>query len=160
MERLRISACAVVLSCLFSPIRSSAATAPAVIKLLSVTVTATTSAVPRPTGLPAGETPYREVSMRDRLYNGVRQFGRPRLARIGSDTATELHFRSGREWISVVTQLPGGAVYTRGDLRRVGGLAIAKVTGGTGRYAGIRGTLTILDLPYRGLAANVYRITR
>jgi hypothetical protein len=160
MERLRVVACAVVLSCLCGPAGSSAATAPAVIKLLSVTVTATTSAVPRPTGLPSGETPYREVTMRDRLYNGVGQFGRPRLAQIGTDTATELHFRAGREWISVVTKLPGGTLYTRGDLRRVGGVAIGKVTGGTGRYAGVRGTLTILDLPYRGLAANVYRLTR
>jgi hypothetical protein len=149
----------VVLSCAAASAAGSAAT-PTTIKLFSVTVGVRVSATPQPPGLPRDKAPYEELVIHDHLFNGVRQFGRPRFARVGSDAETELRYRSGRRWVAVITHLPGGTIYVHGNLSRIGRYAVAKVTGGTGRYAGVRGTLAVLDLPDRGLAANVYRLTR
>jgi hypothetical protein len=135
--------------------------APAVteIDLLSLTVAASSHATPSVPGLPAAQAPVREVTESDRLYNGVRQFGRRRLALVGTDRTILLHYRSGRVWVSVTAQLPGGQIYVRGDLRRSRGVAVADVVGGSGRYAHVRGTLTIRNLSQPATAANVYRLT-
>jgi hypothetical protein len=128
---------------------------PRVIELVSLTVSASDRGAPPAPGLTPNMTPVRTVTELDRLYNNVPQFGRARQALVGTDRTILVHFRSGRVWISVVTKVPGGTIYVRGELKK----GHAPVTGGTGRYANAHGTLEIRNLNAPSLAVNVYRFS-
>ena len=100
------------------------------------------------------------VVMTDGLTNAVRQFGKARGALIGSDRAVERLVAGGGVRIEGTTKLPGGTLHVSGRLRTdAQGRAIAPVVGGTGRYDGATGTLTVVNLTSAGnVALNVYRL--
>lgn len=96
-----------------------------------------------------------------RLINAVAQLGRARGAVVGSDsgTLTLTSPQAGR--VDVVVRLVGGTLRVRGRTRVGSGTReVYPVTGGTGRFAGARGTLTVTGLGGDGTrASNVYRLT-
>jgi hypothetical protein len=100
------------------------------------------------------------VVMTDRLTNAVRQFGKPRGAVVGTDRAVERLIAGGGVRIEGTTKLPGGTVRVSGLLRTdAQGRANAPVVGGTGRYDGATGTLTVVNLTSAGnVALNVYSL--
>jgi len=82
------------------------------------------------------------IVMRDNLFNRAPQLGRPAGAKIGTDLS-RLRFLSGTVGVVVGSAtFPGGTVRFKGRFSRTAkGLALT-ITGGTGRYAGARGTVT------------------
>ena len=92
---------------------------------------------------------------RFRLLNVVPQFGRKAGAAVGTEHST-LTFRSStRATISGAVTLPGGTLSYRGA-GRIGSSTPNPVVGGTGRFAGARGTLVVGN----GTSPlNTYRLT-
>jgi hypothetical protein len=130
-----------------------AAAATQTIKVTSVTVSLVAHDV-KPKGASKGDT----VVSRDRLLNAVRQFGKPKGARVGSDSATVTLTSAGAAVIAGHASLPGGTVTLSGEITPLaGGALLVQVTGGTGRYAHVRGTLTVG--PGKDHVLNTYRLT-
>ena len=93
-----------------------------------------------------------------RLVNAKRQFGAKKGTVVGSDrgTITLTGPRSAR--VNGVATLPGGTIRVRGPLdEQTNATLVVPVVGGTGAFAGARGTLTINGTEKR--AWNVYRLT-
>jgi hypothetical protein len=95
---------------------------------------------------------YRNV-----LVNAVAQFGKPKGARVGTDSGTLTFTGAHTARYAGTARLPGGTLIVRGAVKPVGqnDLQIA-VVGGTGRFASARGTLTVG--PGGRQALNVYRL--
>jgi hypothetical protein len=94
----------------------------------------------------------------DRLYDGV-AFGKKHLKIVGSDRALVVH-RGVRLWIRCDTKFARGTLHAEGYARkRANGVVSVPVRSGTGRFAGMRGTLLIWDVPGEpAFAENVYRL--
>ena len=83
------------------------------------------------------------IVIRDNLFNRAPQLGKPAGAKVGTDQS-KLTFLSGTR-ASVVgsARLPGGTVSFKGRLSTSAtGVISLAITGGTGKYAGARGTVT------------------
>jgi hypothetical protein len=106
---------------------------------------------------PAGASKGDRIVYRDVLLNAARQFGRAKGARVGSDRVM-MTFTSARVVRAQgVVRLPGGTLRVGGRVVAAGGRNIrVAVAGGTGRYRGAAGTLTIGPGETRSL--NVYRL--
>ena len=90
--------------------------------------------------------------------NARRQFGEKKGTVVGSDrgTTTLTGPRSAR--VNAVATLPGGTISVRGRIQeQTDATLVVPVVGGTGSFAGARGTLTINGTEKR--AWNVYRLT-
>jgi hypothetical protein len=127
-----------------------------VIQLLSTTTSEHLVDV-APKGASAGD---RDQST-SQLRNAVAQFGKPKGAVVGSDSASQVltSARSGTE--SGTTTLPGGVLKVKGVVRilRGGGIAVP-VVGGSGRFAGAKGTMFVYGISgHPKLAINIYRLT-
>ena len=108
----------------------------------------------RPKGSSAGD----RIVYRDKLLNAVRQFGKPRGARVGSDQGTMTFTSPHTARFDGSARLPGGSVRIKGNVRPIAGGGIRiPVAGGTGRYSGATGTLTVG--PGEKQAPNVYELT-
>jgi hypothetical protein len=159
MRRFGVSALAiaVVLAALVLPAAGSArANATLVVRLVSITTS--TRVDDRP---PRGPTAGDRIFSRSRLRNAVPQFGRARNAVVGSDRGTLTFTSASAVRLDVTATLPGGTLRVRGPQRmlRDGGRRYP-VVGGTGRFAGARGTVTVRPLSGTGSrASNVYRLT-
>jgi hypothetical protein len=96
------------------------------------------------------------IVYRDNLTNPVRQFGRKKGAKVGSDRGvmTFTGPRSARYVGS--TRLPGGTLKLRGKVTGIPNGFSIPVVGGTGRYAGATGRL-LVGPGERPL--NVYELT-
>jgi hypothetical protein len=132
---------------------STSAAGPATIALISIT-TSSTATDRAPKGPSRGDR-YVTTS---RLVNARRQFGARKGTVVGSDrgTITLTGPRSAR--VNVVATLPGGTIRVRGPLdEQTNATLVVPVVGGTGAFAGARGTLTINGTEKR--AWNVYRLT-
>jgi hypothetical protein len=152
-----VLALAVVVGALALPAAGSArADATLVIRLVSVTTS--TRVDDRP---PRGPTAGDKVFSTSRLRNAVAQFGKPRNAVVGSDRGTLTLTSANSVRIDVTARLPGGTLRVRGPLRTLAnGGQRYPVVGGTGRFAGARGTVTVRPLSGAGQrASNVYRLT-
>jgi hypothetical protein len=127
---------------------------PQTILVTSVTIAATSHDVK-----PAGPSKGDSVSTRDRLLNAAPQFGRETGATVGSDSAVMTLSGAGAATIRGHATLPGGTITISGPLTQLasGGL-IVPVTGGTGTFANVRGTLTVA--PGRDHVLNTYRLHR
>ena len=92
------------------------------------------------------------------LRNAVRQFGKPSGAIVGRATYSFTFLSPTEAVIDVRVQLPGGTLRARGRMRvsQVDRLVVT-VTGGTGRFAGARGTGEARSLS-QGESLNVYRL--
>jgi hypothetical protein len=92
------------------------------------------------------------------LRNAVRQFGKPSGAVVGRDSYSFTFVSPTEAVIDVRVQLPGGTLRARGRMRvSQGDRIVVTVTGGTGKFAGARGTGEARALsPNESL--NVYRL--
>jgi autotransporter-associated beta strand protein len=122
------------------------------ISVTSILVSMKTKDV-KPAGLSRGD---RRI-YRNTLRNAVAQFGKPKGAKVGSDSGTLTLTGAHTARYSGTARLPGGTLVVRGAVKPVNQteLRIA-VVGGTGRYSSARGTLTVGQGDRRAL--NVYRL--
>ncbi len=90
------------------------------------------------------------------LRNQVAQLGKPKGALVGRDRAVQTVLSPTVFTIKGYAVLPGGRLLFQGRVTSTG--SSVKVTGGTGRYAGARGTVTADGLGGTR-TTNVYRLT-
>jgi hypothetical protein len=152
-----------LLFALVAAVGPAAATAPAAtrgahIELLTIQVTSVVVKVTPIDVGPKGTSKGDRVIQRNKLINAVRQFGKPKGARVGTDEGTVTFTSAHTERYDGVARLPGGTIIVKGVVRRVfgGGLRIP-VVGGTGKYAAATGVLLVASGDARVL--NVYRLT-
>ena len=108
---------------------------------------------------PQGASPGDKVFTTSRLQNAVAQLGRPKGAVVGSDRATLTIRGSDSVLVDGSATLRGGTIRFHGLITSANTTRIP-VVGGTGRFAGARGTVTTAALSRNGLrASNVYRLT-
>jgi len=91
-----------------------------------------------PKGPSAGDV----VHQADRLINLRRQFGKPIGAAIGSDRAVIKLTSATSATVRGTATLPGGGVSFTGA-GRIGSSLVARITGGTGAFAGAAGTVAV-----------------
>ena len=123
-----------------------------VIRVKSVLVAHWTHDVP-----PAGPSMGDVAVERDDLFNlDARQFGKPAHALVGTDRATITFVTKTLVRITGVARFPAGTVTFAGSSSVSRPTMTVTVTGGTGRYAHVRGTATA-----GGTATNVntYHLT-
>lgn len=123
------------------------------IKILSVVQTVAQTDV-EPKGLSVGD----RITMTDRLYNLVPQFGRPKGALVGRDSGT-VTVRQGSADFRGTARLPGGTILVRRRFPVASALSRVTVVGGTGRFSNARGTVSIRALGAKGRATNVFHLT-
>jgi len=152
----RLIAVVTVLSVLLAAVGSAGAAAPTSIRLISVTTSVKANDRP-PKGASAGDT-VRETSQ---LLNEVQQFGKPKLAVVGSDDATSVLSRGLKSSVvNGVARLPGGTLSFGGKPQRnPKGGAVIPVVGGTGDYVGARGTLWIVNIANPKRTLNIYTLS-
>lgn len=92
------------------------------------------------------------------LRNAVRQFGKPAGAVVGRDTYSFTFVSQTEMVVDVRVQLPGGTLHCRSRVRVPGdNRLLVDIVGGTGRFAGARGTGESRNLSATR-AVNVYRV--
>ena len=74
------------------------------------------------------------------LRNAVRQFGKPKGARVGTSRGVLTALSSQMAKADAVASFPGGTVHARG-VGRIGPTARVPIVGGTGVYAGATGVV-------------------
>ena len=90
------------------------------------------------------------------LRNDVAQLGKPKGARVGTDRYVITANAPPKVLINVVVTLPGGTIRARGE-RLFKDPIVISVIGGTGAFAGARGTSEARSLS-GGRTLNVYRL--
>ena len=111
-----------------------------------------------PKGYPNKGDVVRETST---LRNAVAQFGRPKGATVGSDVwiTTIVIPPFGRVDVKAATTVPGGTIRAVGTVTATQTTGTFRVVGGTGKYAGARGTLSLRNINASGSrAVIVYRL--
>jgi hypothetical protein len=95
------------------------------------------------------------------LFNLVPQFGRPASARVGTESLTVRGTGPRSGFVRGRTYIPGGSVIVKGSfrLRANGAGFLWPVAGGTGRFAGAKGTLYINYQISPGSEIHVYRLS-
>ena len=107
---------------------------------------------------PKGTSVGDRIVFHDKLLNAVRQFGKPKGTRVGSDRGTMTFTGAHSARFDGRATLPGGSIRIKGAVRSVSGGGIRiPVAGGTGRYAAATGTLTVG--PGENQALNTYQLT-
>jgi hypothetical protein len=91
------------------------------------------------------------------LRNAVRQFGKPKGARVGTSRFVETALSPQRIMFDGVSRLPGGTVHARGVLHEIAGKLTVSVIGGTGLYAGATGAVAGSHLA-NGITLDVARL--
>ena len=144
------------LACLVLAPAPAVAKSTTVIRLVSITTSARAQDLP-PQGLGAGDT----IFTTSRLENAVSQLGKPRGAVVGHDRGTIRLTGPNAGAADGIATLPGGTIHFRGPIRVVSAkVEQIPVVGGTGRFAGARGTLTTTLLSSDGVrSGNIYRLT-
>jgi hypothetical protein len=152
MTMLRITlAAGVALGLAFAPAALAQTTT---IKVRSETVVLKQHDV-APKGASKGDT----IVQSDRLVNAAPQFGKKTGAVVGSDSGTLTFTSKHTATFAGTTRLPGGTLTLQGAVySKTDGSTVFQVTGGTGKYAGMHGTLTVG--PERNHVLNTYRLTR
>jgi hypothetical protein len=74
------------------------------------------------------------------LRNYVRQFGKPKGARVGTSHGVTTAVSSHTARFDAVAKLPGGTIHARGE-GMIGPTAKVPIVGGTGTYAGATGVV-------------------
>jgi hypothetical protein len=130
------------------------ASPPKVIRLISSTVNFRVLVDKPPQGNSKGDTVY-TASV---LTNAVAQFGARKGTVIGSDAGRTTNVGGIPMTVNILVALPGGTLRVRGRSRAVGQTRVAPVLGGTGKFKGATGTLTVVQLPRSPDFSNVYRL--
>lgn len=137
------------------PGAGASASAPSVIRLVSITTSYRSVDVP-PRKASAGD----RQMFASRLVNAQGQLGKPKGAVVGSDRGTMTLESATRARLKNVATLPGGTLTASGRLEAAGNGAVSiQVVSGTGVFAGAHGTLTILAPTDPKTAVNVYRLS-
>ena len=106
---------------------------------------------------PKGPSKGDTVTYRDRLLNAAAQFGRKKGAKVGSDSGTLTFTGAHTATFNGKAKLPGGTLTLSGPVYTLqNGDLVIPVTGGTGSFAGVRGTLTVG--PGKNHVPNTYRL--
>jgi hypothetical protein len=111
-----------------------------------------------PKGYPNKGDVVRETST---LRNAVAQFGQPKGAIVGSDVwiTTIVIPPFGKAHVKAATTVPGGTIRAVGTVTATQTTGTFRVIGGTAKYAGARGTLSLRNLNASGSrAVIVYRL--
>ena len=111
-----------------------------------------------PKGYPNKGDVVRETAT---LRNAVAQFDRPKGAIVGSDVwiTTIVIPPFGKAGVKATTTVPGGTIHAVGMVTATQMTGTFRVVGGTGRYAGARGTLSLRNInPSGSRAVIVYRL--
>lgn len=146
-------AVAVAIGAVVAP--SASASPPSVIRLVSVTTSESSVDVP-----PRKDSPGDRQVFASRLFNTQRLLGKPKGAVVGSDRGTLTLTSATSANLKTVATLPGGTITAGGRLRAAGNGAVSvAVVSGTGIFAGVHGTLTILEPTGPKTAVNVYRLS-
>jgi hypothetical protein len=135
---------------------AGAAAAPRTQTILVTSVTiASRSHDVKPAGPSKGDT----ITVSDHLLNAATQFGRKKGSTVGSDRAVVTLSSATEATIKGNATLPGGTIAISGPITSLanGGLVVA-VSGGTGAFAHVHGTLTVG--PGKDRVLNTYRLTR
>jgi hypothetical protein len=123
-----------------------------VIRVKSITVSGTHFDA-SPKGLSKGD----QFVGRSRLLNAARQFGKPVGAVVGSDYSVLTLTSSTTATVFGVARLPGGTLRFKGGGHLSNGPSPPiPLIGGTGRYAGARGTVVVGP---GNTPLNTYRLT-
>jgi hypothetical protein len=91
------------------------------------------------------------------LRNAVAQFGKPKGALVGRDRYVMTILSPPVARISVEVKLPGGTLRVRGQASLTANVITLQVVGGTGRFAGARGSSKARTLSAKR-TLNVYRL--
>jgi hypothetical protein len=127
------------------------------IRVLVTPVTRTIEDVPPRTLKTTGEWSKGDtLSGTSILRNATAQFGKPRGARVGTSSFTDVALSSRLVREDGVARLPGGTVHVRG-IAPIGPTVKIPVVGGTGVYAGARGVVEGRHLA-NGVTLNVCRL--
>ena len=132
---------------------ATAAAATEEIRVISVTV----STVPHdiaPKGASKGDT----IVYRDRLVNAIAQFGKKKGVVVGSDSGTMTFNGPHSATFKGTAVLPGGTLTLSGSVYTTSQGLVVPVTGGTGAYKNVHGTLLVGNGSKR--VPNTYRLTR
>ena len=148
-RRVGVAAAAIVAAAALGPAAPARVETRMVIRLISDNAVVSANDTP-PQGPSAGDV----IVTKSTLRNQVAQFGKPRGALVGRDRGKVTLLSPTTARLDGVATLPGGTIVIRGRVRG----ATAPVTGGTGRFAHARGTLTTRDLSGTR-AVNVYTLT-
>jgi len=81
----------------------------------------------------------------DHLLNLAPQFGKPKTATVGTDRLSETVLSPTRRFSIGYATLPGGTVFLRGTIDWSSRRLVWEVTGGSGRYARVTGTVVRLS---------------
>ena len=145
-----------VLAGLFTLAAVSAATASAAtqeIRVISVTVSTVSHDV-GPKGASKGDT----IAYRDRLVNAAQQFGKKKGEAVGSDSGTMTFTGPHTATFQGKAVLPGGTLTLSGPVYSTTAGLVVPVTGGTGAFAHVHGTLLVGSGSKR--VPNPYRLVR
>jgi hypothetical protein len=159
---MRRAATALALLSLLMPLSAGAsdtATARSItIRVLIMPVTRTFTDVAPKTHATTGEyTKGDTLRGTSVLRNAVRQFGKPKGARIGTSRFVETALSPQRIVFDGISRLPGGTVHARGVMHEIGGKLTVAVVGGSGTYAGATGVVEGSHLP-DGVTLDVARL--
>jgi hypothetical protein len=146
---LRFLACAVLVFAAFQAATASAATQE--IKVVSVTVSNVSHDV-APKGASKGDT----IAYRDKLVNAAPQFGKKKGVQVGSDSGTMTFTGPHTATFKGKAVLPGGTLTLSGAVYTTPAGLVVPVTGGTGAFAHVHGTLLVGSGSKR--VANTYRL--
>ena len=122
------------------------------IRLLSTVVSHRVVDRPPKTRANKGDVVY----IRDVLRNQVTQFGKPKGALVGHDSAVFRLVSATRARMTAKVTLPGGTLTVKGQIIGTTSSGVIPVVAGTGAFAGARGTCSVRD--GTGYSINVYRL--
>ena len=123
------------------------------IKVISVTVSTVSHDV-GPKGASKGDT----IAYRDRLVNAAQQFGKKKGEAVGSDSGTMTFTGAHTATFQGTAVLPGGTLTLSGPVYSTTAGLVVPVTGGTGAFAHVHGTLLVGSGSKR--VPNTYRLVR
>jgi autotransporter-associated beta strand protein len=118
---------------------ATAAAGPRTIVVTSISVKLVTHDT-KPKGASRGDT----VVYQDRLVNAKKQFGKKKGSKVGTDSGTLTFTGAHTATYSGKTNLPGGMLILSGGVYTLqNGDLLIPVTGGTGTFNGVTGTLIV-----------------
>jgi hypothetical protein len=123
------------------------------IRVVSVTVSTVSHDI-APKGASKGDT----IVYRDRLVNAKAQFGKRMGVEVGSDSGTMTFTGPHSATFQGKAVLPGGTLTLSGAVYTTPEGLVVPVTGGTGAYKNVHGTLLVGNGTKR--VPNTYRLTR
>ena len=120
---------------------------------MSVTVSAVSHDV-APKGASKGDT----IAYRDKLVNAAPQFGKKKGVEVGSDSGTMTFTGPHTATFRGKAVLPGGTLTLSGAVYTTPAGLVVPVTGGTGAFAHVHGTLLVGSGSKR--VPNTYRLVQ